>query len=223
MEELEGAYIEYIHAVPEKTEKGWNVKLAVKVVNLEDAEKIVELQVAVDGLFEITKEVNLKAGEEALVEETVDAGTPDVWEMDHPVLYTICAVLSDADGAFDDLADRIGFREIKTAGKDILLNGKKLRIKGFCRHRNNRNTGSIRTLHRTDMSGRLQTVHDRHTHIHQNSFDIPDHRRGKLINRFLSVLCDHNLTAYLFQQNLCNISVDLIVLHEKHLHISQYI
>ena len=134
MEELEGAYIEYIHAVPEKTEKGWNVKLAVKVVNLEDAEKIVELQVAVDGLFEITKEVNLKAGEEALVEETVDAGTPDVWAMDHPVLYTICAVLSDADGAFDDLADRIGFREIKTAGKDILLNGKKLRIKGFCRH-----------------------------------------------------------------------------------------
>lgn len=61
MEELEGAYIEYIHAVPERTEKGWNVKLAVKVVNLEDAEKIVELQVAVDGLFEITKEVNLKA------------------------------------------------------------------------------------------------------------------------------------------------------------------
>ena len=134
MEELEGAYIEYIHAVPERTEKGWNVKLAVKVVNLEDAEKIVELQVAVDGLFEITKEVNLKAGEEVLVEETVDAGTPEEWEMDHPVLYTICAVLSDADGAFDDLADRIGFREIKTAGKDILLNGKKLRIKGFCRH-----------------------------------------------------------------------------------------
>ena len=134
MEELEGAYIEYIHAVPERTEKGWNVKLAVKVVNLEDAEKIVELQVAVDGLFEITKEVNLKAGEEVLVEETADAGTPEVWEMDHPVLYTICAVLSDADGAFDDLADRIGFREIKTAGKDILLNGKKLRIKGFCRH-----------------------------------------------------------------------------------------
>lgn len=134
MEELEGAYIEYIHAVPEKTEKGWNVKLAVKVVNLEDAEKIVELQVAIDGLFEITKEVNLKAGEEVLVEEIVDAGTPEVWEMDHPVLYTICAVLSDADGAFDDLADRIGFREIRTTGKDILLNGKKLRIKGFCRH-----------------------------------------------------------------------------------------
>ncbi len=134
MEELEGSYIEYIHAVPEKTEKGWNVKLAVKVVNLEDAEKTVELQVAIDGLFEINKEVNLKAGEEVLVEETVDAGNPDVWEMDHPVLYTICTVLSDADGAFDDLADRIGFREIKTSGKDILLNGKKLRIKGFCRH-----------------------------------------------------------------------------------------
>lgn len=50
------------------------------------------------------------------------------------MLYLITAVLRTADGAADDIIDRVGFREIRTEGKDILLNGRKLRIKGFCRH-----------------------------------------------------------------------------------------
>ena len=47
----------------------------------------------------------------------------------------VSAQLQDEDGkVIDDLIDRVGFREVKTQGKDILLNGKKLQIKGFCRH-----------------------------------------------------------------------------------------
>ena len=34
----------------------------------------------------------------------------------------------------DDLIDRFGFREITVQGKEILLNGEKLTIKGVCRH-----------------------------------------------------------------------------------------
>lgn len=134
VEELEDAYIEFLHAVPRKTENGWNVGLAVKVVNLGDTQKCVNLQVSVGDLFDISRELTLAPGEEVLMEEEVSAGKPQVWEMETPVLYEVCAVLSDAEGAFDDLVDRIGFREICTEGKDILLNGKKLRIKGFCRH-----------------------------------------------------------------------------------------
>ena len=41
----------------------------------------------------------------------------------------------EEDGkVIDDLTDRVGFREVRTQGKDILLNGKKLQIKGFYRH-----------------------------------------------------------------------------------------
>lgn len=58
----------------------------------------------------------------------------ECWSPESPVLYLITAVLRTADGAADDIIDRVGFREIRTEGKDILLNGRKLRIKGFCRH-----------------------------------------------------------------------------------------
>ena len=48
---------------------------------------------------------------------------------------SVAAQLQDESGCvIDDLIDRVGFREVKTQGKDILLNGKKLQIKGFCRH-----------------------------------------------------------------------------------------
>ena len=38
------------------------------------------------------------------------------------------------DKAVDDLIDRVGFREVKVSGKDILFNGKKVIIKGVNRH-----------------------------------------------------------------------------------------
>lgn len=57
------------------------------------------------------------------------------WNPETPVLYTVSAVIYDGQGkAVDDLIDRFGFREVTIEGKDILMNGKKLWIKGFCRH-----------------------------------------------------------------------------------------
>lgn len=57
------------------------------------------------------------------------------WNPESPNLYTVSAVVENEAGeAVDDLIDRFGFREVRTEGKDILLNGKKLRIRGFCRH-----------------------------------------------------------------------------------------
>ena len=43
----------------------------------------------------------------------------------------------------DDLIDRFGFREIKVQGKEILLNEKKFRIKGVCRHEDHPDYGSV--------------------------------------------------------------------------------
>lgn len=57
------------------------------------------------------------------------------WSMESPVLYRLTAVLKDESGiAVDDLIDRVGFREVRVEGKKLLLNGRQLRIKGFCRH-----------------------------------------------------------------------------------------
>ena len=55
---------------------------------------------------------------------------------DTPEMYYVEAALTDneSEAVIDDYIDRFGFREIKLQGKHILMNGKKLRIRGLCRH-----------------------------------------------------------------------------------------
>ena len=52
-----------------------------------------------------------------------------LWDIYEPNLYYIRIKYGN-----EDIIDRIGFREIKTHGKDILLNGKKILLTGVCRH-----------------------------------------------------------------------------------------
>lgn len=134
MEELKDAYIEFIHAVPSKEENGWKAAVSVKVKNVSGAEKSCRLNLDLAGLASESAELRLSAGEEKIIETEMHVTDVKTWEIGSPNLYTVRAVLSDGEEAFDDLIERLGFREIRVDGKDILLNGKKLRIKGFCRH-----------------------------------------------------------------------------------------
>lgn len=79
-------------------------------------------------------ELTLAPNETKTAEAVFDCPDAKIWSIEEPWLYRIQAVLSDETGAVDDLIERFGFREIRTEGKDILLNGRKIRIKGFCRH-----------------------------------------------------------------------------------------
>lgn len=134
LEELRDAYIEYVHAIPVKEEDGWKVQTAIKVNSVSEKEERYKLTVQVEGQTEaVTEEVVLKAGEDVVVEKVIPAGDVEVWGMENPKLYGITAVLAEEEPV-DDLMDRFGYREVKVDGKDILLNGKKIRIKGFCRH-----------------------------------------------------------------------------------------
>lgn len=133
LEELEEAFIEYVHGVPVREEGGWKVKAAVKVNSVSEEDRAYKLTVKVEGQDAVTEEVILKAGQEAIVEKEIQAKDVENWEIENPRLYQISAVLT-ASQPIDDLIDRFGYREVKAEGKDILLNGKKIRIKGFCRH-----------------------------------------------------------------------------------------
>lgn len=133
LEELEEAYIEYVHGVPVKEENGWKVKTVVKVNSVSEEDRAYKLAVQVEGQDVVTEEVILKAGQEVVIEKEIKAVDVETWEIEHPTLYQISAVLI-ASQPMDDLIDRFGYREVIVSGKDILLNGKKIRIKGFCRH-----------------------------------------------------------------------------------------
>lgn len=134
LEELTDTYIEYIHAVPVMEKDGWKALISVKVKNWSAAGKACRLYLDLAGIASEAMELTLEAGGEKTVDFQLSAAEAEAWEIKNPKLYTVRATLSDENGAFDDQIDRMGFREIRTEGKDILLNGKKLRIRGFCRH-----------------------------------------------------------------------------------------
>ena len=56
---------------------------------------------------------------------------PDLWSPDNPKLYDITFT---SDVCNDTVSDRIGFRTIAAKGQEILLNGKKIFLKGVCVH-----------------------------------------------------------------------------------------
>lgn len=64
---------------------------------------------------------------------------PELWSPENPRLYTAAAVCGS-----DRVEDLVGFREIKTQGKKILLNGQEIFLKGVCCHEESRAGG--RTL-----------------------------------------------------------------------------
>lgn len=134
LEELTDTYIEYIHAVPVMEKDGWKALVSVKVKNWSATGKACRLYLDLAGIDSEAMELALEAGGEKTVDFQLSAAEAEAWEIKNPKLYTVRATLSDENGAFDDQIDRMGFREIRTEGKDILLNGKKLRIRGFCRH-----------------------------------------------------------------------------------------
>ncbi len=102
----------------------------------------IEASVQLDGADkQQTVKINFPALKTA-AEAKADAGgaarfeltAPDLklWSPENPVLNNV--EISSGD---DELKDRVGFRTIATSGPDILLNGKKVFLRGVCIHEEN--------------------------------------------------------------------------------------
>lgn len=139
LEELGDVWVEKLHVTPERTDGGWLAQVKAVVQNLTEKPFSGHIRFVIAGGNgeEITAVLPVTLAADAQTETGTSilcAGVRE-WSPESPVLYTITAVVEDAEGRMaDDLIDRFGFREVKVEGKDILMNGRKLRIKGFCRH-----------------------------------------------------------------------------------------
>ena len=136
LEELKDAYLTKLHFTPLCRDGQWYfvVKGEVKNLSEEPFAGRIRLSLGEQTVAEaaVRAEGNGICGFET--EETLFPQAQE-WCPENPVLYLLNAVLLDTQGReTDDLIDRVGFREVRIEGKDILLNGRKLRIKGFCRH-----------------------------------------------------------------------------------------
>ena len=63
---------------------------------------------------------------------SIEARNIELWSTENPKLYQVII-----EAGNDKLEDQIGFRTIETAGKQILLNGKPIFLKGICLHDEN--------------------------------------------------------------------------------------
>jgi len=102
-----------------------NVKLSENVTG-EAALHIAELG--------IDKRLLVEAGEATVVIEAA----PELWHPDHPKLYDV----SLRFGA-DHVSDAVGFREIRTEGQRIVLNGEPIKLRGICAHEDDHERGRV--------------------------------------------------------------------------------
>jgi len=78
-----------------------------------------------------------------------------VWNVDHPTLYNLNIQLIDANGQIiQQLNQKVGFREVKTDGGKLLVNGETIKIQGVNRHEHDPLLGRVMTEDRM-----LQDIH----------------------------------------------------------------
>ncbi|MCM1264180.1 MAG: hypothetical protein NC313_15825 [Butyrivibrio sp.] len=137
LEEIGNVYIKQIHITTVKKSSDymkWGALAEIVLENITDGAQEASLELELAGK-KISLGSFIVAGNSTQVlkhEELFDDVT--AWTQENPALYTAKAVLYQEGNAVDDLLDRFGFRMIEVDGKSILLNGKKIYIKGFCYH-----------------------------------------------------------------------------------------
>ncbi len=68
---------------------------------------------------------------------TLDA-SPELWSPESPKLHDVELRFGE-----DRIVEKVGFREIRTEGRTILLNGEPIRLKGICAHEDDRDHGRV--------------------------------------------------------------------------------
>lgn len=134
LENIENAYITYIHVTPFHKDEHWNANIEIFIKNITTTPLTVDTTIKVkDQLFTWT---NIKIPNQTTISLSTSMSFFNVkaWTPESPNLYTITGTILQNSVPIDDLIDRFGFREIRTEGKQILLNETPLRIKGICRH-----------------------------------------------------------------------------------------
>ncbi len=133
VEELGSAYITSLHVTTVSSNGQWSARVETSVRSLADEPQNMEISVRLAGQA-VNRDLHLSGSGTETV--SFDIPCPDVraWSPDDPVLYTVTAVLAVNGKPADDLIDRTGFRTVQVSGKQILLNGQPLRLKGFNRH-----------------------------------------------------------------------------------------
>lgn len=142
LEQIADVYLKQVHVTPFFLNGVWSAEVEAVVANVSDAVQNCKVradisrenvQETVQGTAQ-WEEVELAPGEQRTLARTLTFPDVEEWSMESPSLYYVNAVVEQNGVPADDLIDRFGFRQVGMEGKRILINGRAVRIKGFCRH-----------------------------------------------------------------------------------------
>lgn len=144
MEKIDDVYVKWVHFTPvwktkkqkDSTDKVWFGKAEICLCNVSNDDFEGSIEVKLEDNKIVTLPVSLQKNETKVIEtEEILCSNVEMWCMQNPNLYYLTTILRNKENVpVDDNIERVGFREIRIEGKDILLNGKKIFIKGLCRH-----------------------------------------------------------------------------------------
>lgn len=60
--------------------------------------------------------------------------SPELWDNEHPNLYTLYADLYQEGKSVAQIEKKFGFREVEVSGNRVLVNGTPIKLRGVCRH-----------------------------------------------------------------------------------------
>ena len=88
----------------------------------------------VEGATAVANIPALKPGQETIVALKFTVNNPEKWSAETPKLYTTVLTLQDNKGTNEILSSRTGFRKIEIKGRQVLVNGTPIKLKGVNRH-----------------------------------------------------------------------------------------
>jgi beta-galactosidase/beta-glucuronidase len=122
-----------VRAVPQGVKA--SITCAVEIEAHENSDDV-QLRVRVAGEEASTRTLKIAArnGVTARHEVPLTLERADVWSPDSPKLYTLVATLERDGAAIDRVSTEFGIRTIEARGRQLLLNGKPLKIRGVNRY-----------------------------------------------------------------------------------------
>jgi beta-galactosidase/beta-glucuronidase len=127
------AHVAHVSIRATPREDGARAAVRVEVENASDAPFAGRVRFEADGR---SVDAAARVGPRTTAEIALELDLPRarLWSPEAPALYTARVRLFDAGGEIDALDDRFGVRSIETKGRQILLNGHPLRIRGVNRY-----------------------------------------------------------------------------------------
>ena len=87
-------------------------------------------QMCAFGQFEVPV---LAPGEAVTVKVRVPVTKPQLWDVEHPRLYTLTTQLGEGTAA-ETVINRVGFRKVEIRDKSLYVNNQEVKLRGICRH-----------------------------------------------------------------------------------------